>query len=460
MRAALAGLRGQITLSYATGGAGDGAESGPSLLLLEAFRVVNRDKSSSYADLRRALQPVIGAVSTRADGPLELDARDVWLGALARGSLLLDGEAAVRQAFPMLDAGLRAAAIARGDQLSEFSGLLPQLGESLDPAANGIIMSASGLELLSRCPLAWFYRYAVKLRPPDDTTYDSGRWLDHTQRGALLHEVYESFCGAWQGRQLDILDDSARDSMRSIVNQAIQRWRDVVAPPGETVFDAECTELHIAGMMFLEMERDAVRDGAESRWLYLESAFGYDGAAVHYDAADGARIRIGGRIDRVDELPGNGLVVIDYKTGASTRFSRVSRQAEFNGGRQLQPAVYAAAAEELFERDVARFEYRFPTERGQAERISYERDELDAARQIIAGMAQDIRAGAFMPTTDSADCKFCDFGAICRVNADENVRKPHSPRAEWAAKHSPALGPYRNMLRRRAKGGGEDDGER
>jgi ATP-dependent helicase/nuclease subunit B len=476
LAAALAGLRGRVTLSHATSATLDGREAGPSPLLLQAWRLVRGDASLSYEQLRDELRPPASAVPARgADGALAgvvptfaestrsegngrgacLDARDVWLDALADGPLLLDGGDVVRAAFPMLDAGLRAQELAAGDELTAHHGLVPEAGATLDPSARpDREISPSALEKLASCPLAWFYRYGLSLRPPQDPAYDAERWLDALDRGSLLHEVFEAFTKEYATDQAAILAPAARARVLAIADEAIVRWREKVPPPGEAVFELEAAEIRRAALAFLQMEREHLAGSDGARWSLFELDLGAGERRGVFPLPDGGTLAVRGRADRVDELPDGTLRVVDYKTGRGTRYAKVPKGGAFNGGRQLQPAIYAAAVEAICGRTVSRFEYRFPTERGGNETVVYTAEELAPARDVVGSLLAHVRAGEFVPTTSGDDCKFCDFGTICR--ASHGDFRTDSPRADWAAERAPGLPIYEPMLARR---GGRPSGE-
>ena len=460
LASALGALRGRVTLSYATSGSLDGREAGASPVLLQAWRLARADASLSFEQLRETLCPPASAVPARgADGALvdvaHLDARDVWLDALTDGALLLDGTEAVRDAFPMLAAGLAAQAVAGGDEATAYHGLVPDAGPALDPAARpDREISPSALEQLASCPLAWFYRYGLSLWVPDDPEYDAERWLDALQRGTLLHEIFEAFTKAYVGRQEEILDESARVAVLRIADAAIADWRDRVPPPGEAVFTTEAGEIRRAALAFLQMERERWNGGDRGRWLHFELGFGSGEPAGPFALDGGAVLAVRGRADRIDELPDGTLRVVDYKTGRPGRFTRDAKAAPFGGGRQLQPALYAAAVESLCQRPVSRFEYRFPTERGGNETVAYAAEELAPARDVVGSLLAHVRAGEFIPTNDSADCGWCDYGAICRASRGDYTTE--SPRAAWAGQRAAALPVYAPMLARRGQAAAGD----
>jgi ATP-dependent helicase/nuclease subunit B len=456
---ALASLRGHVTLSYATSGTLDGREAGPSPVLLQAWRVQRGDAALSYEDLREHLRPPVSAVPARSEGGALagvelLDARDVWLDALADGPLLLDGSAAVREAFPMLASGLAAHDLANEDEATAYHGLVPDAGPVLDPTANPERqISPSSLEKLGACPLAWFYRYGLSLFPPGDPEYDAERWLDQLQRGSLLHKVFETFGREYAGRQQEIATETARSRILVIADAEVARWRGDVPPPGEAVFEVERGEIRRAALAFLAMERAQLSGGITGDWVEFELSFGRDRAPGEYVLPDGGTLRVNGQADRVDRLPNGSFRVVDYKTGKSKRYTKDGKAGPFNGGRQLQPALYAAAVETMLGggAQVSHFEYRFPTERGGNEVVAYDAAELEAARGLVRDLLAQLREGHFIPTTDAADCSYCDYQAICRASRGD--WDTHSPRAEWARAHAEELPLYRLMLARRAQPG-------
>jgi hypothetical protein len=224
------------------------------------------------------------------------------------------------------------------------------------------------------------------------------------------------------------------------------------------VFESESALLRRAALAFLAMERQAAGSGDRGEWRDFEVRFGSrnGGAAARFEITPGRAISVQGRIDRVDELPGAGLRVVDYKTGGTYAFKKNPKSGPFNGGRQLQAAIYAAVSTTVLGTPVTAFEYRFPTEKGNGEIISYDRAELAAANGIIASLLEQVDRGTFVPTDDHSDCTYCEYGAICRVKHSEYGAT--SPRAAWAKEHGPALDVYQVMRRLRSSANGDGNG--
>ena len=456
LRAGLASLRGRVTLSYATAVSMDGSETAPAPVLLQVQRLLERDGALSYAALRERLGPPVSAVPSRVSRNGNavvalVDARDVWLDAIVDGPLLLDGEALVRERFSSLNAGVRAGELARALALSEFHGLVTRAAGVLDPRGHvDRAISPSALEKLAACPLSWFYHYGLGLRAPDDPEYDPYVWLDSAQRGSLLHETFEQFTREFAARRAELQTRPVDEAMARIIDATIARWKVDVPPPGNVVFEHEVKELRRAALSFLDMERQALASGDDGTWRHFEYGFGGKAPGAHYTLADGTSLSIKGRVDRIDQLPDGSWRVIDYKTGTSSRYQKNPKMGKFNGGRQLQPALYAGALAELLDGLVTRFEYRFPTERGQNSSVGYTSVELDGARPIITQMLEHVTEGTFVPTTSADDCRYCEARPICRVGEDK-YGKLASPRADWAADNAESIDAYKGMLARRAK---------
>lgn len=437
----LAGLRGEATLSYSGWQAADGSLLSPSPILLQALRVRERDPRLGFKNLEDVLGTPVSAVP--ADS-LAADATDIWLGSLSEGALLLEGEELVRSGFPMLAAGIAARSAREGDVLTPFHGRLTG-STALDPRVpENDPISASALEKLAACPLSWLYRYGLKIRKPEDPERDPGRWLDHLQRGSLLHTVFERFARAYQGRQHELGDPAAVEALGGIVEEELRHFLRLVPPPSPAAYAAEAAEVHRSARVFLRLESDC-REGV---WEDFELDFGIEDEPVRIPLEDGRELRVRGRIDRIDRLPDRTLRVIDYKTGRPFR-DEPSAEPPFKGGRRIQAGLYTRVVEILKGSRVSRFEYLFSTSRGEDQAFPYEREQLERAMPIVASLLDLIAQGLFLATDDPEDCRYCDYGDICRVSPSYD--KIESPPAKWSSEHGEALEEYSILRRLREK---------
>ena len=426
MAALLARLRGHVTLSYAAWEPSEGRALTPSPLLLQVFRQRERRPDAGFEALERHLDDPISRIPR---GRARLDGEDVWLGALAEGGRLRDGEVTVRAAFPWLDAGLRARAARAGDPPGPHHGLL-RARPKLDPRADrAIVLSPRRLEALGTCPLRYFYAYVLGIRPPDDPSFDPELWLDPLRRGSLLHSVYERTLTTARARGTSPRDPPFLDlALRRLAEEA-EAVRLAVPPPSAAVYERELAELAAEVRSFVGMMRDDV-----PQWEAIELRFGFDDAAhppVELPLPSGRAIRLHGAIDRVDALPSGGLRVVDYKTGSPAYFSETT---VWNGGRRLQHLLYTEAAERLLHRRVDRMEYHFPTRKGENRRSSFLRDDLRDGPALVDRMLDQVGSGRFLPTERVGDCRRCDYRAVCRVRENRWGDTESAP-ARWAEVH-------------------------
>ena len=437
-------LSGEVTLSYAVRGSDTGGASGPSLLMLEAFRRSRDDESLDYVALRKHLGEPVSAIPAKVAACL--DQRDTWLASIAEGSLLLDGRAQVREAFPALERGLSLHADLGAGEFRPVHGLVTD-PSGLDPSANTRPVSASQLETLARCPLAWFYQYGLDVRPPEEKEYDPDAWLSAKDRGSLLHKVYEMIGEEYQGRRADLESDPSLERIAAIAEACIEDWRRKIPPPSEAVFLAEAEEIRRAAVEFRSCEiEDYERTGADPIRFEMKV---YPSAALNFPAGD-RNLLVYGTIDRVDELPDGRLRVVDFKTGGAGAYEK-SAKGPFHGGRHLQAGIYAAIAEQQLGVTVDRFEYRFPTLKGGNHIAEYPREELELTSGIVASLLEHPRTGAFVPTSDKKDCTYCDAAPICRIRLGAHHGIDSAPRAEWADEHCTMLDVFDGMRRRRGE---------
>jgi RecB family exonuclease len=148
--------------------------------------------------------------------------------------------------------------------------------------------------------------------------------------------------------------------------------------------------------------------------------------------ADGARLRLHGRIDRLewsDDRP--GIRVIDYKTGRS---DYGPPDDAVSGGRTLQLPLYLLAAARLLGREPQQgvAEYFYATRRGDFRRRLFHGAALDAGGAnvvpLLRSLLDGIRGGDFH--AEPVDCRYCAFDRLCDTSRKTiRERKATDPRA-------------------------------
>jgi RecB family exonuclease len=232
------------------------------------------------------------------------------------------------------------------------------------------------------------------------------------------------------------------NSLGASVHTALRSWFDL-AP-------AKRGPAALATVLRATWVRDGYRDEEQEReayhtalgWLHAyvaELPAGFEPLAIERTVATKTdTLALSGRVDRIDEVDGGELVIVDYKTGRSGLGPDDAR-----GSRAL--ALYAYATQRLFRRRCRRVElHHLPsgtvaahehTEESverhlrRAERTAA--DIVAAQRRVEAGEGPD---DAFPPTPGSL-CGWCDFRRVCPAGAQ---RPGHEP---WAGVERAVGGP-------------------
>lgn len=423
LAALLARLRGRVTMSCGAWSAAEARAVAPSPILLQALRLQRRDPSPTFEDLYRALGDVSCAIPA-PDRPA-LDVDDVWMAALEHHGVLREGVGVVRGTFPGLDRGLSAHRERATGTPGPHHGVVEPRPEEMDPRLCAeLVLSASRLEDLGACPLRYLYRTVLRLRPPDDPELDPDRWLNPLQRGSLLHAVYEETLREGQERGVTRSDTALESLALAVLDSALARAREQIPSPGDGVVQREAAALEEDVRSFVRM---VIEHGAPC--LKLEMKFGLEEGQPLVLDLEGGEVRLRGAIDRVDEDLLHGMRVIDYKTGVPRDYEEGT--GTFNGGRRLQHAVYALAAERLLGGENVAGEYHFPTRRGENEIKPFPAADLRPVDALLDRLLDVVAGGAFVPTESTNDCRFCDFAAICRVR-DAGWGRVESPLAGWS----------------------------
>ena len=431
----------RITLSFSSFDTVENREASPSPLLLQVYRKITGETTADYSTLMEKLGPRKGFFPPQSSD--SLDQVEWWLANLIDKKREKPLQERVLKRYPHLQEGLTARLQRQSDQFTPYDGnLMPP-----EPLwKDGRFLSPSALEQLGSCPYGYFLKHVLQISPPDEAAYDPEKWLDAMTRGLLLHEIFEAFYrkllekgeGPSYSSHLDLLESIARDR--------IQRKKDEHPPPHPVIFEYECREILQSCRLFLRCEEDHT---GYSRPVYLELAFGLkrdqnpgipgDISPVRVDLPSGRYLQLRGKIDRVDRLTADdSYMVLDYKTGSTYVYSPGGR---FNGGRQLQHALYGLALEEVLRDkgicDAPRIKacgYLFPTLKGEGQRLLRPyRECRERVLEILDCMAEIIDSGAFIMTTEpDKDCTYCDYPAICEMGTfgeavKEKVLKGQTP---------------------------------
>ena len=310
-------------------------------------------------------------------------------------------------------------------------------------------VSPTRLEQWAGCPFRYFLGYVLNLssqeRPEEILT------ISAMDRGNVIHDILEQFIvqttGAGKGPGFG---EAWKREDRELILEIAQTEFDKAEKSGITgkalLWQAARAEITDDILGFLEAD-NRWRESINSRPSRAEMAFGSMGtegsSPVELALPDGETLRFRGRIDRVDEVVGKKVaVVIDYKSGSSSRFDDM-KDDPLGAGTHLQLPVYALAAKKLAtETEDVLAAYWFVTNRGNFKLSEVRLSEINERfNEVVATIASNIKKGLFpanpgtMNSFDGgpANCAFCDFDRVC----------PSNRRLMWERKSpNPEIAPY------------------
>jgi CRISPR/Cas system-associated exonuclease Cas4 (RecB family) len=256
--------------------------------------------------------------------------------------------------------------------------------------------------------------------------------MDPLQRGSLVHEVQFTLLTALEADGLLPLTaatvDGALARLDTVVDETAMRYHDDLAPAIERVWNDGVASIRADLRAWLRAESE--RDDGFAPWRF-ELSFGLPGRrardphSVDEPAELECGIRLRGSIDLVERGPAGMIRVTDHKTGRSV----VPEGAIVDGGRSLQPVLYALAAEQvLAPATVTEGRLFYCTN---AAGFTVRDVPLDAAArrsaQVVAGTIDGaLRDGFFPAMPDDRACDWCDYRAVC------------GPAEAWRTKRKPA----------------------
>jgi len=232
-------------------------------------------------------------------------------------------------------------------------------------------LSASAIEDYEICPLRFKIRRDWVL---------PGEISGALKYGTAVHLALRDFYDAILAGRPRTLQDLSQVFTDALLSQAFD--------------DEHQLELYRRqGREQLEHFFHAWSDGAKPPVLHTEKTFELK--------MNGLLLR--GRVDRVDRTEGDGVAIVDYKTG--------SPKDEVDARNSLQLSIYAIAASELWKLRPERLIF-YNLETNEEIAATRTEKQLDETRGRIMNVAEKIAAGNFEPKP-GFHCRSCLFRAVC-----------------------------------------------
>jgi hypothetical protein len=151
----------------------------------------------------------------------------------------------------------------------------------------------------------------------------------------------------------------------------------------------------------------------------------------------GRTIHVRGSVDRIDRGADGSLVVLDYKTGSSSKYEKLSATDPHRGGTLLQLYLYAVAARSELDGDAPVWAgYWFTTSLRNFRRIGYSvTPEVEAeVGRAIDVIVDGITSGVFparpaeKPAWTHVDCWFCTPDGLSATERRRDWERKRSAR--------------------------------
>ncbi|MFY0544972.1 PD-(D/E)XK nuclease family protein [Brevibacillus sp. H7] len=400
-----------LTLSYSCVNPLENKELYPAAIMLQVYRMLTGDEAKDYSQLIRHFPTVDGYIPHQET--VCLDENDWWLHQVIRQGVTQQASDTVLQLYPFLQNGQMAKEAREKPFFTHYDGRVQVNPGELDPRRNkNLSLSPSKLETLASCPYAFFIAHILGVQKPDELVYDPGAWLSPTDRGSLLHEIFERFLRGCKEEGIRPKVESHLQPLQHLADEILAAYKEIVPPPSELVYEKERKEILGSCQVFLLMEEDI-----ESEPEHFELLFGKQTTPVEIPLPSGYSYFIDGKIDRVDRKPDGTYSIVDYKTGSTYGYSD---KEYFKGGRQLQHALYAIAFEEYSRMNdpnstvaVSESGYVFPTRKGEGVRFLRPQQKREEFLHVNENLLDILANGHFTMTDDPSDCKYCDFKQVC-----------------------------------------------
>jgi ATP-dependent helicase/nuclease subunit B len=336
-----------------------------------------------------------------------------------------------------LNPALRRALVARHQRLSRswtaHDGLIAPPESLAAHRLSARAYSASALQRFATCPYQFYLSTILRLERREEAVPLTT--LDPLTRGSMVHEMLAEIMRAfiaqgWAPLAADRLDE-AQVLADEFVTRVAGEYEDRLRPPilrvWQDAVSAIRRDIH-------EWVRRLPADGATWTPARVEigvgfsGGFGRDEASRREDAVlpDGTRLH--GVVDLLERGAGDEWRITDYKTG---RY-RLGPHVVVNGGRTLQPILYAMAVEAAFSGRVTASRLYYCTEDGGYEdhpwAITGASGEATrkAGLEVLAIVDHAIESGRFPAAPAEDACMWCDFASVCGPAAQSVPRRKES----------------------------------
>jgi RecB family exonuclease len=292
--------------------------------------------------------------------------------------------------------------------------------------------SPTALQNFAACPYRFFLYAVHRLAPSEEPA--ALEELDPLQRGSLVHQVqFELYRVLRDKGLLPVRDHNLKDALALLddeVDAIAAEYKERLAPAIERVWDDGIAQIKSDLRELLRrMAQDVSWTPSQFELSFgLVDKRGRDAASRDEGAPLDCGIKLRGSIDLVEKSSSGEIRVTDYKTGKQQAKDRLVIQ----GGKILQPVLYALAVEKMQGREVHWGRLYYCTSTGGFKPVDVEIDAeaRDAATLLAQTIGGAIENG-FLPAAPEKDaCRWCDYRPVCGPYEEARTAKKMRDRLE------------------------------
>lgn len=266
-----------------------------------------------------------------------------------------------------------------------LTGWQPEKEENLPPALNPPInyLSYSQIDAFGICPRQYKYKRILRIPTPPSASQTLGN---------IIHQTLKIF----YQKQLSVSEKLKVDDLLEILKN---NW----ASQGFKNKTGESKNKQGAKKMLQNYYKKGFDFGNIGQTLALEQPFNFKLTPT---------LKIGGVIDRVDNLKDNEIEIIDYKTG-----SRIPKQKDVDGNDQL--TLYALAASTIkdlpFHRPLSKITLSlYFLDKGVKLSSKRTQKQIDKTKKKIVDLVKQLEKTRYLPKPNKPfPCDYCEYKLLC-----------------------------------------------
>ena len=293
--------------------------------------------------------------------------------------------------------------------------------------------SVTALQKYAECPYKFYLNAVIRLRPREKA--ESITHLGPLDRGSIVHIAqFHILERLGEMELLPVRPENLEDALalfEVVFDEVADRFHEELAPTIERIWlnEVERIRFDLRGWLRRVASQE---DGFVP--YHREFTFGMEpqGPADPASTLEVAVLKNGlhlrGAIDLIEKRTDGKVRITDHKSGKAW----VPKGAIFDGGRSLQPVLYALAYEALTGEDVESSELYYCTELGRyAKRTVYLNPAvIEVVSELQRRLDESIELG-FFPASPAPPfgCNYCDYLPVCGPRMDVDAqRKQNDPR--------------------------------